>query len=353
MNYLAPIRLSNIVKNNMMKNIIIKSMIAGGIALVVSSCSTGQMAVESASNDDVYNSNVQARTITYAARTTNNYADSGSDEQNQTYYDESYDSRLSIDNRNPITWRDNYYNNYLAYDPFYFDPFYNNWYSPGFSVGLGWNSWGGNSWSLGWNNWGWNNWGWNNWGWNSMAYNPWYSPYHSPFWGPYSYYGGFGRPFYGGYYGGGYWGGGYWGGGVIARNPGVARPDRGTGRVSSARPGTSSTGSRSSVSRIPRPTANTRPSATSRPSGVSGTDRNSVGTSQSTRPSRTGTSTQQRPTRTETQQRPTRTESSGNRPSIERSSPQPSYTPSRPSSGGSSGGGGGRSSSGGGGRPSR
>ncbi len=307
-------------------------MIAGGIALVVSSCSTGQMAVENASNDDVYNSNVQAKKITYAARTTNNYTDSGADDQNNSYYDESYDSRLSIENRNPLSWRDYYLHNHLPYDPFFYDPyFYNSWYSPGLSFNLGFNNWGWNSWSLGWNNWGWNNWG----------YNPWYSPYHSPFWGPYSYYGyGFGRP---PFYGGGYWGGGYWGGGVIVRNPGVARPDRGTGRVSTARPGTSDNGGRSSVSRIPRPSDTSRPSSGTRSSTG---DRSSVGTSQSTRPSRTE-GTQQRPTRTETQQRPTRTESSGSRPSVERSSPQPSYTPSRPSSGGSSSG------SGGGGRPSR
>lgn len=327
---------------------------AGGIALVLSSCSTGQMAVQNASNDDVYNSTVEARPITYAARTTNNYSDSEYN-TNDSYYDESYNSRLSIDNRNPISWRDNYYNNYLSYDPFYFDPLYSNWYTPGFSVGLGWNSWGGSSWSL-----GWNNWGWNNWGWNSMAYNPWYSPYNSPFWGPYSYYGyGYGRPYYGGYWGGGYWGGGYygggyWGSGVINRNPGVARPDRGSssGRVSTARPGTNQG---NTSGRIQRPTSTTRPGVSTNDRYPSDSGRPSRTSSSPERPNRTETQsrpeTQTRPTRTETQQaRPTRTESpASSRPSIERSSPQPSYSPS---SGGSSGGGG-RSSSGGSSRPSR
>ncbi|KHJ39671.1 hypothetical protein PBAC_01820 [Pedobacter glucosidilyticus] len=342
-----------------MKNRVIISVMSGGIALILGGCTTGNIATQTALYDDVYNSEVEARALTFTPRPAANANNHSYDYSTDNYaYEEEAAPRLDIENRNDYNWRDHYYNNNLAFDPF-FDPAFsmgsmgwnnwgwNSWNRPGFGFNLGWNNWGWNNWNLGWNNWGWNNWGWNNW-----AYNPWYSPLGSPYWGIYS----FNNPWGGGWIGnGGLWGGGgfFPGGGVITR-PNSPRPSRGS---VATRP---IDADGSSVSRIPRPTgpvSTSRPGTSSRPTRDSYGDYSRPATS-STRPSSSGSSSRpsgnSRPTRSEAQEsRPSRTESS--RPSrTERPSysPSPSYSPPSNSGSGSSRGSSGGSSSGGG-RPSR
>ncbi|WP_118974403.1 hypothetical protein [Taibaiella koreensis] len=82
-----------------------------------------------------------------------------------------------------------------VYSPFWYDPFYSNpyygwggWYTPGFSVGMGWGWGGGPYWS--------NCWGINTW-FGYGGFGSWYYPYGGWGWG-----GGYGLGYWNGYYAG-------------------------------------------------------------------------------------------------------------------------------------------------------
>src|SRR5690606_17364510 len=102
-----------------MKTKFIYLVITGGLALLLGSCSTGQMATQNNSGDDVYSSTVKAKEVVYVARTTYNHEQSEYGDSNEVYYEEEYNPRLDI-NRNNFTWRDYYYNNNYLFDPFYY-----------------------------------------------------------------------------------------------------------------------------------------------------------------------------------------------------------------------------------------
>jgi hypothetical protein len=308
-----------------MKPIYLFTGLLAWTSLVVTSCSTPQMAQSVNIQDDVYNTTATA--VAYerpapsaAARyqdsiSTNNY---GSSDPN---YDMDYYSRIN---------RFYYGSPFRSYyDPFfdpYFDGFYGyNAFSPyysGLSFGLGFNyGWGGGFWG---------------------PYS--YGGLYSPFWGyrtwPYGGYMG------GGYYGGGFLGGGYYGGGYLVGNGRVSaggRPTRGSengigyrnggSRINNAAGSRGNTGGGVVLGGRSAGAGSYNPNRGAAIGARPGRD-NQVGA-----PTRSQRPTSQRPT----SQRPTRTE--GYTP--QRSS-RPTYTPpannggSR-SSGGSMGGGGGSS----------
>lgn len=324
----------------------ITHILFSGLALLLASCTASQTTVRNASNgDDVYSSTVEARKITYTPRRIEDFQTSNGDE----YDTDTLDSRIDINRRSPYSWQDAYYDNYLSYSPYYYDPFYfGTGYRPGLSVGLGWNSWGWNNWYVGLNwGWGWNDpFYWNSWYYSPWAYNPWYGPYRSNYWGIYSVY----NPVY---WGGGYYGGGIWGGHV---RPSTPRPDRGVSGVRPDRGATSGrvTGTTTTGGRLQMPAA--RPSRTEGTVGRPGTSERPGTTRPMTRPE--GGQSGTRPTRSEAPQRverPAPTESSRPQSRPERYSPPPQQTPSSWGGGSSSSGGGSSrgSSGGGGGRPSR
>lgn len=174
-------------------------------AMLLASCSAPRMAQQSSGTDDVYNS--QARAVEYvepAPRASSQYKDDQTDAEYGTsdpYYDMDYSSRIN---------RFYYGSPFRSYyDPFYYDYYGFNGFSPwssGFSLGFGWgwgNSYFGNYWRNPYYGWGI------------------YSPYYA--WNPF-YGGGYMGGYYGGYYGG-YPGGGY--GTVLRGNTTYgARPDR-------------------------------------------------------------------------------------------------------------------------------
>jgi len=181
------------------------SLLAAG-TVALASCSAPRLAQESNNTDDVYNSVAQAHVYTPPApKQSDQYKDTSSYDEDygisDPYYDMDYSSRI---NRF-------YYGSPFRgyYDPFYYDYYgYNGfspWYGPGLSMSFGW--------------------GWGSPFYNSYLHSPYfgwgiYSPYYA--WSPYSYYGG-------GYMGGLY--GGYYGGGYANRLRGTTnygpRPDRG------------------------------------------------------------------------------------------------------------------------------
>jgi hypothetical protein len=183
--------------------------------VALASCSVPRLAQEDNSTDDVYNSVAQAQVYTPPApKQSAQYKDTSSYDDDYVtsdpYYDMDYSSRI---NRF-------YYGSPFRgyYDPFYYDYYgYNGfspWYGPGLSMSFGW--------------------GWGNSYFNNYLHNPYfgwgiYSPYYawSPFYG--------GGYLGGGYYGGGYYGGGY--GGRVNALPGTTtygpRPDRSGNRGSS------------------------------------------------------------------------------------------------------------------------
>jgi len=189
------------------------SLLAAG-TVALASCSAPRLAQENNSADDVYNSVAQAKVYTPPApKQSAQYKDTSDydDEYglSDPYYDMDYSSRIN---------RFYYGSPFRSYyDPFYYDYYgYNSfspWYGPGLSISFGW-------------------------GWGSPFYNSYlnspyygwgiYSPYYA--WSPYSYYGGYGGGLYGGYYGGGY-------GGRVNVLPGTTtygpRPDRTGNRANS------------------------------------------------------------------------------------------------------------------------
>lgn len=308
-----------------MKPIYLLTGLLAWTTLVVSSCSTPQMAQHTSINDDVYNSTAKAVEYKKPVRSEadqyldqdSSYTKDGDYGLNDPYYDMDYYSRI---NRfyygSPFrSYYDPFFDGYYGYNNFY--PYYS-----GFSLGLGFG-----------------------YGWGSS--------YMGGFWGPYSTFGGYYSPYwgytgwpYGGYMGGGYYGG-YLGGGYL-----------GNGYV---------VGTRGNVTYGGRPSRGREngrgySSGATTSFGMGGATRTNNGVVVSGRrgsdmynPNRGATLDAR--TRTSTMGgRPTRS-SEGNtgRPSTERynaptrsSQAQPSYTPSSSSNGGgmrSSGGGGGGASS--------
>ncbi|RZK68009.1 MAG: hypothetical protein EOO92_23735, partial [Pedobacter sp.] len=166
-------------------------------AIVVTSCSTPKLAQQSVDNDDVYNSNAQARVYTpspikplqqTAQQNNQQYEEDDYYGTSDPYYDMDYSSRINRFSYG-TPWRS-------YYDPF----FYNDWYSPyslGFNDfyggGFGWGHlsspfWSYSNFGFGFNNFGW---GFNNFGWGFNNF------YGGGLWG-------------GGFLGGGYYGGGYY-----------------------------------------------------------------------------------------------------------------------------------------------
>lgn len=289
--------------------------------LGLSACSTSKLAQSTSNTDDVYYTEERAKE--QPARTQPAYR---TDEQlygGNNYADSSYSYNGWDNYANRI---DRFYYNrpydswYYRYDP-WFDSYYglNSWnYRPGFSVSLGWGS---------------------PWFYDDYYYGYYGYPYTGRYWGPYSYY-----SYYPGYYYGGYYGGGYYGG-VIRTNPNYrSRPNRETGISRSnplynprLNPGTTGYGNTGRPQRIGSP------SNTNRGNTVSGRPEQSSTPQRPSRPARRQETTRPSYTPERQQSRPT-----------EYSRPQRSSSPS--SSGGSYNGGGGSSrssSGGGGGRPSR
>jgi hypothetical protein len=336
-------------------------------ALLLSSCSTQQLARQAQSDDDVYYTEAKAKVIEVpVARTAETTREKTfrTDEQlyrdnNNTsdwYYDDySYSTRLNRFYYNSpfrpyYDYRYSYgYNPWYtySYDPFFYDPWF---YRPGVSVWVG------------------------NYGsryYNYNYYGHYGSRYDNGFWGPYSYYN-----MYPGY-GYGYNNGRYYGnsGGVGFDNPspGRARPNR-EGGIGRADNSIDNSGGGTNVPVTGRPSRGSYiPNQDKQSPGRVSSDPGSSGTSdqpasrperaREERPSRSnGTGTSSTPAQTQQDQgnaRPARPERTY--------TPPPSYDPpSRGSYGGSSSGGSssGRSSSGssdsgssgsssGGGRPSR
>ncbi len=308
------------------------------VAVLLGSCSTMQVAQQSADNDDVYNAQAKAREVDYPVAPEKTYrteeqvyggtdyatgdtdyaANSYSDGDNNDYdYDYGYASR--IDRFQYASPYRSYYNDWYtySYNPWYgygYDPFFYNQglFSPGYSMWFGTGLFGGGfGGGFGYNSWGYGN------------------PYYGGYWGPTSYYGGG----YGGY-GYGYGNGGYGYGGVVGNqrnnNP---RPYLGSGNPNLIR--NANRGSRA-VGRTENGTIYER---TGRP-GSTSSNGNYARPSRATRPA---TTQQARPTRVE---RPVRD------PYVDRTPPTQSSSPR--SSGGNSNGGGGNSNGGGGNsRPSR
>ena len=196
-----------------MKPIYLLTGLLAWTTLVVSSCSTPQIAQRTITDDDVYGSTARAVEYQQPSRSEaaqyldrdSSYTDNDNYGVNDPYYDMDYYSRIN---------RFYYGSPFRSYYDPYFDGFYGyNGYSPyysGLSLGLG------------------------------FGYG-WGSPYMGGFWGPYSSFGyynpywGYSSWPYGGYLGGGYYGGylggGYYGGGLVVGNRGNAsyggRPARG------------------------------------------------------------------------------------------------------------------------------
>ncbi|MBC7914473.1 MAG: hypothetical protein H7Y07_10165 [Pyrinomonadaceae bacterium] len=345
--------------------------ILAGSVLILSSCSTAQLAGQANSNDDVYYTQAKAKVVEAPAvkvqPTEDNQANSKADNSYRTqeelyggrdYSDRDYDdtyrygyaSRLNRFYYNS-SWRTYYdyrysngYNPWYTYnyDPFFYDPWN---YRRRVSVWVGINSY-------------------------PRYYDSYYnygyygSGYGNGYWGPYSYYNS-----YPGYYGSGRY---YSGGGGVYSRPSNPRPNREAGlqrgersiddSQNSGNVGTSGGGRPSRGSSAPnQPIGNGRVS--SQPEGYSSpsNDRPSRGASSSegkpsAKPSETSAqpSAPSRPTRTQ-ETSPTRSE-----PRVEYSRPERSSPPSSSGSSGgssSSSGSGGNSSSGSGSssgsRPSR
>lgn len=140
----------------------------------------------SGSNDNYNNGDAQVYNSSYS-----------SDDEYIDYDDDSYTSRI----------RRFYYPMYnvgywgSVYSPFWYDPFFMNpyygwgsWYTPGFSVGIGWG--GGPYWN--------GCWGINTW-FGYGGFNSWYYPYGGWGWGPgWGYGAGYWNGYYAGLYDGGY-----------------------------------------------------------------------------------------------------------------------------------------------------
>ncbi|MET3113286.1 hypothetical protein AAKU52_001008 [Pedobacter sp. CG_S7] len=278
--------------------------------VALASCSVPRLAQENNNTDDVYNSVAQAQEyVQPAPRQSSQYNDNSTQDNDygysDPYYDMDYSSRIN---------RFYYGSPFRSYyDPFYFDSYgYNSfspWYSSGFSMGFGFgmgNSFFGNSWNRPFYGWGIN------------------SPYFG--WNPY-----FGGGLYGGgYYGGGFYGGGYYGGGYGNNLSGTInygpRPDRG-------RENNTGYSSRSATGNyIGR-------GATRSTNGIMSTDRSRAerynpGRANTTNPDATG--------------RISRPSQSNRPPTRSNTQSRPSYSPPASSNnGGSSQGGGGRSQRGG------
>jgi hypothetical protein len=272
--------------------------------VALASCSAPRMAQQSNDTDDVYNSVAQAREYVQPAPSQSaqykKTTPQGDDEYGTSdpYYDMDYSSRIN---------RFYYGSPFRSYyDPFYYDYYgYNSfspWYS-GFSLGFGW-------------------------GWGNSFYGNYYNPYG---WGIYSPYYAW-NPYFGG--GLGYYGGGYYGGYVNnlrgTTNYG-ARPNRGRENGVGY---TSGTGSGNYIGRGATRSTNgiisTDRSRAERYNPNRGTTANPNATGRVSRPSN---DTYRAPTRSNTNSRPTYT-------------PPPSS--SNQGSGSSSSGGGGRSQRGGG-----
>jgi len=294
-----------------MKPIRLFTSLLAAATVALASCSAPRLAQENSGTDDVYNSVAQAKEyVQPAPRQATAYKDTSTYEEedyglSDPYYDMDYSSRI---NRF-------YYGSPFRpyYDPFYYDYYgYNSfspWYSPGFSMSFGW-GWG-----------------------NSYFNNYWQSPYYG--WGIYSPYYAW-SPFYGGGYLGGLYGG-YYGGGYVNRLRGTtnygARPDRGreNGTGYSSRQNTGNYIGRGATRSTNGITSSER-SRAERYNPNRGTAVNPNATGRTARPRN---ETYRPPTRSNTNDRPTY-------------SPPPASrnTGSAPSSGG--GGGGGRSQRGGG-----
>jgi len=294
-------------------------------AMLASSCSTSKMASTDTIQDDVYNTEAQAKVYTpppVNQEAPSRTSTSETDEYyglSDPYYDMDYTSRIHrFYYGSP--WR-TYYDGYYGYSPYYnymWDlvyPFYGGYY-----------------------------------GMNSF-YNPYWSwryygtPYYTNVWGPYSYYNPFYGGYYGGYYGGGYYGGGYYGtirGNNANYGPrpkrGVENGIRGTGFNDGGINAISAGRSRAEQYNPANGTTRTNSSGTSGNSNA--------------RPARSGNDNS-RTTTTNTSARPSRENDSGSRP-VYTPPPSTQSTPPPSSSGGGSRAESGSSSSGGGGgRPTR
>jgi len=284
-------------------------------AVVAVSCSAPRLAQQN-TNDDVYNSQAQAREYRQQVPVRQS-EDSVQDDEyygaSDPYYDMDYSSRINRFYNNNMSWRG-------YYDPYFDGGWYGN-YGMSLGLGFGYNPFYGSIWNSpyygGWGNYyspfWYNNWGWNNWGWNN-------------------YYGG-------GYYGGGYWGGGFYTGRTTNVPDYRARPSRGSANGYN---GNRNYGDGSSYL---SPRSSSRGQSADRPVAVGSRPSrgNTVNTGSSSRPATTEST------------RPSRGEST--RPTRESYTPPPTYNPppSRGSSDGGSRGGGsyGGGSSGGTTRPSR
>ncbi|TDQ10978.1 hypothetical protein [Pedobacter metabolipauper] len=332
--------------------------------IVVTSCSAPRVAQQNVGDDDVYNSNAQAKVYTPApARNSNVITDVSQLSKSQIEELKRQDLLAQREEAKAKYENENYEESYYGTsDPYYdmdyssrinrfyyssswrgyYDPyFYNNWYSP-FSVGIGFSPYYGGGWNssfnMGWGYlnspyWGVNNWGWNNWGWNNYYGGGFYNNYYGG-----GYYGGIG------YGGGGIYGGGYYTGRTTSTpnpRPYVGR-DNGVGSNRTPRP----SGTRSDVNGNPISGLADR---ADRYNGSVNNGRPARGTS-NTQDGRT--QTQSRPVRTTENNSPTRATERPTYTPPTRTSERPTYTPpTRTESSGSSSSG--SSSGGGGARPTR
>lgn len=297
-------------------------------ALILSSCSTTQLAGQAPAGDDVYYTEAKAQVITKAPVTAQaNQSEKSYRTDEQLYGDESsYDNRYNDDyyyssriNRFYYNspYRSYYDNGYAfgynpwytySYDPFFYDPWA---YRPGVSL-------------------------WFNIG-RPYYYGYYGSRYNNGYWGPYSYY-----DVYPGYGYGGYYGGYYGNGGGRYNAPSNPRPNResGVGRAYDRIETTQGNGGIINTGRPNRGSA----VQNNQPNGRVSSDRNNT-TSQPA-------ATSSRPTRTQAQPRQSAPEPAPRQAPSVSSRPERSSAPAPSSSGGNSGG----SSSGGsssGSRPSR
>jgi hypothetical protein len=315
-----------------MKPIYLLTGLLAWTTLVVSSCSTPQLAQHSSNNDDVYGSTARAVEYQKPARSeAAQYLD-----QDSTYTEDDYglsDPYYDMDYYSRI-------NRFYYGSPFrsYYDPYFDggyygyNSFSPyysGFSFGLGF----GYGYGFG-------------------------SSYMGGFWGPYSTFGGYYSPYwgytgwpYGGYMGGGYYGGGYLGSGYLGNGYLVGtrgnvnyggRPSRGRENgVGYAPGGTTGFGMGGATRTVNgNVVSGRRTSNMYNPNRGASLDARTRTSTMGARPSRSSEGSMGRPS-TERYNAPTRSE-------------RPSYTPSTSNGGGMRSTGGGASSGGGGAsRPSR
>ncbi len=276
--------------------------------VALASCTAPRLAQQSNYTDDVYNSVAKAQEyVKPAPSQAAQYRDNSSTVDgdygaSDPYYDMDYSSRIN---------RFHYGSPFRSYyDPFYYDYYgYNSfspWYSSGWSMGFGF--------GLGYYGFG------NHWNSPYFGYGI-YSPYYawSPFYG-------------GGYYGGGYYGGGYYGGGygntLRGNTTYGARPDRG----------------RANGLGIDSRSGNYNPmgrGATRSTNGITSSERS--------RAERYSPNSATTPTRSNTEGRTSRPTSETYRPPTRSNTPsRPSYSPPSSNNQGSGSAGGARSQRGGG-----